>query len=74
MERFLEAYGKEMEFCQIQLNYLDWEFQDAKGKVALCRAHGLPVWVMEPVRGGKLANFPQRMRRSSLPSARMRRP
>lgn len=57
MERFLEAYGEHMEFCQIQLNYLDWEFQDAKSKVALCRAHGLPVWVMEPVRGGKLANL-----------------
>ncbi len=57
MERFLEAYGEHMEFCQIQLNYLDWEFQDAKGKVALCRSHGLPVWVMEPVRGGKLANL-----------------
>lgn len=57
MERFLEAYGEHMEFCQIQLNYLDWVFQDAKGKVALCRAHGLPVWVMEPVRGGKLANL-----------------
>lgn len=57
MERFLEAYGEHMEFCQIQLNYLDWEFQDAKGKVALCRANGLPVWVMEPVRGGKLANL-----------------
>ena len=33
MKRFLEAYGKDMEFCQIQLNYLDWEFQDAKRKV-----------------------------------------
>ena len=55
MERFLEAYGKEMEFCQIQLNYLDWEFQDARGKVELLTRWGLPVWVMEPVRGGKLA-------------------
>lgn len=55
MERFLEAYGKEMEFCQIQLNYLDWEFQDARGKVDLLRKWDIPVWVMEPVRGGKLA-------------------
>ena len=30
MKRFLAAYGKDMEFCQIQLNYLDWSFQDAK--------------------------------------------
>ena len=57
MERFLEAYGKEMEFCQIQLNYLDWEFQDARGKVELLTRWGLPVWVMEPVRGGKLAQI-----------------
>ena len=26
MKRFLEAYGKDMEFCQIQLNYVDWSF------------------------------------------------
>ena len=57
MERFLEAYGKEMEFCQIQLNYLDWEFQDARGKVDLLRKRDIPVWVMEPVRGGKLARL-----------------
>ena len=35
MKRFLEAYGEYMEFCQIQLNYLDWTFQDAKEKVEL---------------------------------------
>lgn len=57
MRRFLEAYGKEMEFCQIQLNYLDWGFQDAKGKVDLLRKYGLPVWVMEPLRGGRLAHL-----------------
>ena len=59
MERFIEAYGEHMEFCQIQLNYLDWEFQDARGKVELCERGGLPVWVMEPVRGGKLASLPE---------------
>ena len=57
MRRFLEAYGKEMEFCQIQLNYLDWEFQDAKEKVELVSGYGIPVWVMEPLRGGKLASL-----------------
>ena len=46
-----------MEFCQIQLNYLDWTLQDAKGKYELLTSRGIPVWVMEPVRGGKLANF-----------------
>ena len=58
MTRFLEAYGKDMEFCQIQLNYLDWTFQDAHGKVELLNKWSLPVWVMEPVRGGKLAQIP----------------
>ena len=47
-----------MEFCQIQLNYLDWSLQDAKGKYELLTELGIPVWVMEPVRGGKLANLP----------------
>ena len=57
MKRFLEAYGKDMEFCQIQLNYLDWTFQDAKAKVQLLERYQIPVWVMEPLRGGKLASL-----------------
>ena len=57
MKRFLDAYGKDMEFCQVQLNYVDWGFQDAKAKVELLRNIGIPCWVMEPVRGGRLANL-----------------
>lgn len=57
MKRFLEAYGEKMEFCQIQLNYLDWDFQDAKAKVELLKEYNIPVWVMEPLRGGKLASL-----------------
>lgn len=55
MERFLKAYGKDMEFCQIQLNYLDWSFQNADKKVELLNSYHIPVWVMEPLRGGRLA-------------------
>lgn len=55
--RFLEAYGKDMEFCQIELNYFDYKFQDAKGKVELLDKWNIPVWVMEPVRGGQLAKL-----------------
>lgn len=55
MRRFLKAYGKDMEFCQIQLNYLDYSFQDAKSKMELLKEYHIPVWVMEPLRGGKLA-------------------
>lgn len=53
--RFLEAYGEHMEFCQIQLNYMDWHFQNAANVVELLRKADLPIWVMEPLRGGKLA-------------------
>lgn len=59
MKRFLNAYGQHMEFCQIQLNYLDWTLQDAKAKVELLNAHHIPIWVMEPLRGGKLAALSQ---------------
>ena len=57
MKRFLEAYGEHMEFCQIQLNYLDWSFQNAKAKVELLNQYEIPVWVMEPLRGGRLASL-----------------
>lgn len=56
-KRFLEVYGKDMEFCQIQLNYLDWTFQEAKAKVELLKEWNIPIWVMEPLRGGKLASL-----------------
>ena len=57
MKRFLHAYGADMEFGQIQLNYLDWKFQDAQSKVELLREFGIPVWVMEPLRGGRLVTL-----------------
>ena len=57
LKRFLDTYGEHMEFCQIQLNYLDWEFQHGKEKVALLNERNIPIWVMEPLRGGKLAKL-----------------
>ena len=57
LQEFLEACGEDMEFCQIQLNYLDWTLQDAKGKCELLAKYNIPIWVMEPVRGGKLAKL-----------------
>ena len=60
LKRFLDKYGKDMEFCQVQLNWLDWDFQEAKKKVELLGEMGIPVWVMEPVRGGKLVNLPDK--------------
>ena len=55
VKRFLDAYGRDMEFCQLQLNYLDWKFQEEKEKVELLKEWNIPVWVMEPLRGGRLA-------------------
>ena len=57
LKRFLEAYGKDMEFCQLQLNYIDWSFQNGREKVALLDSYHIPVWVMEPLRGGRLARL-----------------
>ena len=54
VKRFLDAFP-EAEFCQIQLNYMDWTLQEAKEKCDLLNAHNIPIWVMEPLRGGRLA-------------------
>ena len=57
LEKILDGpYGQAAEFIQIQLNYLDWTLQDARRKMELLNAHGLPVMVMEPLRGGKLSH------------------
>lgn len=57
LKRFLEVWGEDMEFCQIQLNWLDWTLQDAKGKYELLTERGIPVWTMESIRGGRLAKL-----------------
>ena len=61
LEAFLEKHANEMEFCQIELNYLDWTLQQAKEKCELLNRYNIPIWVMEPIRGGKLANLPESM-------------
>ena len=57
LRAFLDVCGDDMEFCQIQLNWLDWTLQDAKAKVELLNERHIPVWVMEPVRGGRLCKL-----------------
>lgn len=61
IRRFLDAYGEQMEFGQLQLNYMDWHFQKAKEKSELLQKSGVPIWVMEPLRGGKLAKADEHM-------------
>ena len=73
-EKFLDKYGEYMEFCQIQLNWLDYSFQDAKGKLEMLKKRNIPVFVMEPVRGGRLVKLDQETEqrlRQIRPSASM---
>ncbi len=47
------------DFCQIQYNYMD-QFEQATTKgVELCREKGIPLIIMEPIKGGTLANIPE---------------
>ncbi|MCL2365627.1 MAG: aldo/keto reductase [Oscillospiraceae bacterium] len=55
LEKFLNEYDC-FEFAQLQHNYLDATIQEGTRKYNLLTKHGLPVIIMEPVRGGKLAN------------------
>jgi len=57
LREFLDEFGAQMEFCQIQLNYIDWTLQNAREKYEMLTERGIAVWVMEPVRGGKLASL-----------------
>ncbi|MDR0287616.1 MAG: aldo/keto reductase [Clostridiales bacterium] len=50
----------EWDFAQIQLNYLDWELQDAENEYKILNDKGIPVIVMEPIRGGTLANLSEK--------------
>ena len=59
LERILTDHP-EIECVQLQLNYLDWDSPAVQSRACyeVCRAHGLPVMVMEPVKGGTLINLP----------------
>lgn len=55
LEKVLAAHN--WDFAQIQLNYLDWELQDARKQYDILVKNNLPVIVMEPLRGGKLVSL-----------------
>lgn len=57
LRRIVNAHG--WDFAQIQMNYLDWKNQDAKTQYQILTDANIPVIVMEPVRGGKLADVPK---------------
>ncbi len=60
LDEILTKYP-EMEFVQLQINYLDWEspWVQSRGCYEMARKHNKPVIVMEPVKGGTLAQVPE---------------
>lgn len=59
-EQVLNAY--DWDFCQLQINYMDRDIQAGLRGVELAKSKGIPVIVMEPVKGGYLANPPAEVR------------
>lgn len=67
LEQILEE-NPDMEFVQLQINYLDWDSEGVQsGKCyEVAKAHGVPVIVMEPVKGGTLAKVPEDVEKDML--------
>lgn len=59
-EEIIKAY--DWDFCQIQLNYLDINLQAGLKGYELAKKMGIPLVIMEPVKGGRLANPPYEVR------------
>lgn len=60
LENILNTYPQ-VEFVQLQINYIDWDDPVVQSKrcYEVCRRHGKPVIVMEPVKGGTLVSLPE---------------
>ena len=54
LDRFLQ-WNDQFDMALIQLNYLDWTLLDAKQQYELLKEHHIPIWVMEPMKGGSLS-------------------
>lgn len=54
LEEFLSWYDG-FDMALLQINYVDWTHLDAKRQYEVLTAHNIPIWVMEPMKGGRLA-------------------
>ena len=76
LDEVLKAHP-EMEFVQLQINYVDWENESVQSRKCYetARRHEKPVIVMEPVMGGMLANLPESaaviLRQAGVPQAEL---
>ena len=63
LDQLLTAHP-DMDFVQLQINYADWESEKiaARRNYEVARAHGKQIVVMEPVKGGKLADPPEQVK------------
>ncbi len=55
LERFASHHA--WDFAQLQINYFDWNYGTAKAEYEILEKHNIPIMVMEPVRGGRLASL-----------------
>lgn len=63
LDEILTAHP-ELDVVQLQINYLDWDNESIQSRKCyeVCRKHGKPVLVMEPIKGGTLAKVPEEAR------------
>ena len=64
LREILERHGDDVEFVQLQINYADWEDGSVQSRAVweVARGFGKPIVIMEPVKGGKLADPPQQVK------------